>query len=382
MTEIRESQADALLGPLPPFIDLGAEPGIREVDTPTGDRMWLVSDYELAKDVLRDTRFSRVEAVRPDAPKVAHAAPSPESMTSMDGPEHARLRRVVAAAFSQRRVATMAPFVTGLTERLLDRMQERGAPVDFATEFATPLPLGVLSELLGIPEGDREQFSSWVDVLFDLTVTDSADTRSKRIRLVSYMSRLINAKRREPGAGLISELIQVKDAGDVLSERELVHMGLTLLMAGYESTAGQIALTVTELLRRPERYRALVADPGLAPSLAEEFLRTNPAAAINFPRVASEDVKVGDVVVEKGQGVVVSLMEANRDPLAASFQQHLAFGYGVHRCLGRHLARLQLATALRGLARRFPGLSLAPGEPIEWKSVMGARGMSRLSLVW
>ncbi|GAA3988764.1 cytochrome P450 [Allokutzneria multivorans] len=382
MTEFREVQATSdreLLGPLPQFIDLEAGYGVREVKSPTGDLLWLVSDYELAKQVLRDTRFSRAEAVKPDAPKVAHAAPSPESMTSMDGPEHARLRRMVAASFSQHGIVSMEPFVLGLTERLLDAMERRGGVVDVATEFATPLALGVLSELLGVPEADREQFTAWVDVLFDLTVADSADTRSKRLRLVAYMTRLIKAKRREPGEGLLSELIQARDNGEALTERELVHLGLTLLMAGYESTSGQIAMTVAELLREPDRFQALAANPDLAPVLAEEYLRVNPAASISFPRVATEDVQLGDVLVRKGEGLIVSLLEANRNPDAV---QHLAFGYGVHLCLGRHLARMQLASALRGLARRFPTLRLAPGQAITWKSVEGARGLASLAVTW
>jgi cytochrome P450 len=393
VTEIAESHTQGLvdhtlLGPLPPFVDLNEPPGVRWVTTTTGDQMWLVSDYDLAKKVLRDIRFSRAEAVKPTAPRVAHALPSPDSITSMDGPEHTRLRRVVAGAFSQRRVAAMAPFVTALVEDLMSRMERGGAPADLAENLAIPLPLAVLSELLGIPAEDREQFGSWVDVLFDLTAADSADTRSRRIRLVAYMSRLIKRKRKDPGDDLLSELVHLRDAENGLTERELIHLGLALLMAGYDTTAGQISMTVVELLTDRGRYEELVRKPHLVDSAADEFLRTAPSTSISFPRVATADIEIGGVTIREGQGVVVSLIEANRDPsafppgIATPPLPHLTFGYGAHRCLGAHLAQLQVVTVLSGLVRRFPALHLALGNPIVWKGVMGARGMSRVTVTW
>lgn len=381
----------SLLGPLPDFLQHDSR-DLVPIVTPAGDRMRLVCDYALGRQVLTDKRFSRSEAVRPHAPKLNDAQPAPNSMMSMDGTEHARLRRIVAGTFTSGRVAAMAPFIERLAGRHLDAIATSGPGADLIEGLARPLPLAVICSLLGIPPEDGDRFRNWVEVLFDLSASSLRDKARHRLELVAYMTKLIGRKRSQPGEDLLSAMIRAHDHG-ALTVDELVTMGLALLMAGYETTVGQIGLSVLFLLSHPAAWNGLRDRPDLLEPAIEELLRLTPATPVSFPRVATQTVPLGDTTVHAGEAVVVSLLDANRDPKAfpdpglwepgGRDAVHLTFGHGVHRCPGAPLARLQTQIVLSGLIRRFPALRLYRGpEAVIWKDGLGTRGLSQLLIEW
>ncbi|TLQ44819.1 cytochrome P450 [Streptomyces marianii] len=379
------------LGPLPEFLEHGDEP-VTRVATPTGHTMWLVRDYTLGRSVLTDRRFSRAEAVKPHAPTVIDAQPVPDSMMSMDGAEHARLRRMVTGSFTTGKVAAMAPFVERLADEHLDRLAEAGPGADLVETIAAPLPLVVLCSLLGVPPEDADRFRNWVEVLFDISVSSPREKARRRLELVEYMSNLIEEKRQRDEDDLLTSLIGAHDGGD-LSMPELLTLGLTLLMAGYETTVGQLSLSALALLSDPTTLAALRERPELVPSAVEELMRLSPATPLAFPRVAVETVELGDVTVRAGEGVLVSLLHGNRDGAVFADPElldadsrtaaHLTFGHGVHRCLGAPLARLQVRIVVERLLRRFPGIRTASGpDAVLWKDGLATRGLARLRVEW
>lgn len=382
------------LGPLPEFMTGGSTAPLAEVRSPTGDRMWLVRDYRLARLVLSDRRFSRAAAVAPGAPQLNSAAPAPSSIMSMDGADHGRLRRIVAAAFSTGRAAAMAPLVDRTATELLAGMSRRGAPVDLMTCFAEPLPVAVLGTLLGVPVEDRPVFDSAVEVLFDITASSDQEKARKRVQLVGYMSALIDRKRQHEDDDLLTALIRAHD-GDALSGAELLSLGLALLTAGYETTVGQISLSALAVLRGAVP-REILKNESKVDALVEEMLRTTPSTSVSFPRVAVEDVELGGITVRAGEAVVVSLLHGNRDGRIFADPDHLrddrtaahlTFGHGVHRCLGAPLARLQVRIALTRLFEFFPALRISEGGPaaapsVVWKDGLITRGLSSLRVSW
>lgn len=380
-----------IIGPLPVFLQ-HAKADVTLIAAPTGDEIWLVSDYELVRQVLTDKRFSRSEAVKPHVPKFNDAQPVAQSVMSMDGPDHARLRRIIASQFSPRRAATMVPLIEELTDSYLDRLAAHGPPADLVKELATPLPLAVLCRLLGVPEEDVSQFKDRVAVLFDISASRPKGTARSRIELARYMTYLTDYKRQHPGDDLLSTLISAHERGE-LSRSELITMGLALLAAGFETTAGQISLMVMIMLADPGIYRKLASQPEILPVVIDETLRLSPVAPMSFTRAAQERVRLGRVVIEPGQAIAVSLFQANRDgkvftepdelTLDERAWPHLTFGYGSHRCPGAHLARTQLSVVLARLAQRFPALRLADDpDPVSWKQGIATRGPSRLMVTW
>ncbi|WP_165986390.1 cytochrome P450 [Streptomyces sp. YIM 98790] len=380
------------LGPLPEFLDHDDGRDVVPVVTPAGDPMWLVCDYALGRRVLTDQRFSRAEAAAPHAPQIIDAQPVPDSIASLDGAEHSRLRRIVAGAFSTGKVAAMAPDIERLAGRHLDAMAAAGPGADLIEGLAAPLPLAVLCSLLGVPEEDSGTFRTWVEVLFDISASSPREKARRRLELAHYMADLIELKRRSPQDDLLTAMVGAHDRGE-LTMSELLALGLALLMAGYETTVAQIGLSVLFLLSEADGWPGLVRRPDRLPAVAEELLRLTPSTPVSFSRVALETVPLGSVTVRAGEAVLVSLLHGNRDggafPDPARLApdghdaMHLTFGHGLHRCVGAPLARLQLRLVLEHLIRRFPALRLAAGpDSVAWKDGMGTRGLSRLQVAW
>lgn len=383
------------LGPLPAFLAQDGG-GVVPIVTPMGEQMWLVRDYALAREALADRRLSRAAAVRPGAPRFNDAQPAADAMMSMDGSEHARLRRILGGSFTARAAAALRPTVELLAGEHLDRLAAAGPGADLIAELAAPLPLRVLCSLLGIPAEGSDRFRDSVEVLFDISVSTPREKSRRRLELVDYMGEVIERKRAQGGEGdLFGVLLAANDEGR-LTTGELITLGLTLLMAGYETTVGQIGLSVLALLSDPAAYAELRAQPELVEPVVEELLRLSPATPLSFPRVALEPLELGGVAIPAGAGVVVSLLHGNRDeaawPEPASLcphgrdHGHLTFGHGVHRCLGAPLARVQVQVVLEQLLRRFPGLRLAEpgpdGPPAVWKQGLSIRGLTRLRVEW
>jgi cytochrome P450 len=278
---------------------------------------------------------------------------------------------------------------------LVDGLVASGPPSDLAAGLAWPLGITVICETLGVPAVDHDRFRTWTDQIVALTADDPSVIVAARDNLDSYLGELIAMRRDEPVDDLLSDLIVARDEQDRLSEPELVASVVTLLVAGHETTANQLGNFVYTLLSRRERWESLVADPGSVPTAVEELLRYTPleSAVGFFARVATQDVDLGDRTVAAGEAVVVALSSANRDgavfadpdrlDLARTVNPHVAFGHGVHHCIGAPLARMELQVAIGTLVRRLPGLRLAtPAADVEWITDRMMTGPRALPVSW
>ncbi|WP_406208930.1 cytochrome P450 [Kitasatospora sp. NBC_01560] len=336
-----------------------------------GSSCWLVTGYQEVRTVLSDRRFS-ADARRPEFPffvpgrrEIAVANPN---FLRLDDPEHARLRRMVTGDFLVKRVEAMRPEIQQIVDDAIDRMTASGSTADLVTRYALPVPSLVICLLLGVPYEDRQLFQDLSRVLISSTATTPEVSRAQQ-ELLDYLGGLAAQKRHRPGNDILSRLV----ARDDLSLREIASTGLLLLVAGHETTANMIALSTLLLLRHPEQA-ARLADPAAVPGAVEELLRHLTIIHTGLPRLAVEDVELGGTPIRAGDGVVAMLSTANRDEelfgppgtrpvdeldLDRDARRHLAFGFGVHQCLGQPLARAELQIALETLFRRLPTLRLA-----------------------
>jgi cytochrome P450 len=364
--------------------------GMIRVRLPYGEPAWLATRYADARLVLGDARFSRALAAEHDAPRQM-----PFQLTtgilSMDPPDHTRLRTLVMKAFTVRRVEALRPRVRQLANELADDLIAAGPPTDLVENFALPLPVAVICELLGVPVADRPRFRVWSDAALSTSSLTAEESIANREELREYMRGLIEAHRAAPADDLMTALIEARDVQDRLTELELVDTCIAVLVAGHETTASQIPNFVYVLLERPENWAQLRDNPDLIPAAVEELLRFVPlGAGSSFPRYAKEDVEVGGVLVRAGEPVLVAVGAANRDALQFESpgvlrfdrdgNQHLGFGHGVHHCLGAQLARVELQEALRTLLATLPSLRVA-GD-IVWKTAMLVRGPRTMPVSW
>ena len=364
--------------------------GMIRVRLPFGEPAWLATRYADARLVLGDPRFSRELAAEHDEPRQMPLQRT-TGILSMDPPDHTRLRTLVTKAFTVRRVEQLRPKVRDLAHRLVAEMVAGGQPADLVENFALPLPVAVICELLGVPVEDRPRFRVWSDAALSTSRLTAEESEASREELRDYMRGLIAAHRAEPADDLMTALIEARDMHDRLTELELVDQCVGILVAGHETTASQIPNFVYALLERPKQWAALRDDPELIPAAVEELLRFVPlGAGASFPRYAKEDVQVGGTLVRAGEPVLVAVGAANHDALRfeapgeirfdRASNQHLGFGHGVHHCLGAPLARVELQEALRALVGELPTLRLA-GD-IEWKTGMLVRGPRTMPVGW
>ena len=308
---------------------------------------------------------------------------------TLNPPDHTRLRGLVSKAFTRRTVERLAPRIEAITADLLGAVGE--GPVDLVETVATPLPVAVISELLGIPPADRDQMLAWSHAVAraldpDFLLPPGAGERSARARaeFAGYLRELVAYRRREPGEDLLSALVRVRDEGDALTENELLATCVLLLIAGHETTVNLIGNGTLALLRNPDQLARLRSEPDLVERAVEELLRYDSPIQLTV-RYAMRDAELGDVTVARGTRVLLLIGAANRDPAAfedpdrldvgRTPSRHLAFGQGLHFCLGAPLARLEAQIVLRALTRRT-ALALA-GEP-SWKDNLLLRGPSHL----
>ncbi|MBF6211080.1 cytochrome P450 [Nocardia puris] len=366
---------------------LRAEGPVHQVTLPTGARAWLVVGYDEALEVLRHPDIRKNPPGTP--PKRDDAAVSPRvkrHLLNTDPPEHSRLRRLVTPAFAPSKLAALAPRVEAVTDELLERIG-RADRVDLLEEFAFPLPIIVICEMLGVPARDRPRFREWSTVIVDVTKADASEKRSATDAFADYLDGLIDARREDPRADMISDLVAASDDGGRLTRDELVAMVFLILVAGHETTVNLLGNAIYTLLDDPRRYRALRADPGLVAPFVEEILRYDGPVNFTTVRFTATEVTIGGATVPEGELVLVAVGSANRDerkfPDGKSFDPgrgnsgHIAFGHGIHYCLGAGLARLETRIALDGLARRYPDLRLAAGD-LRWRESLLIRGLHSL----
>lgn len=372
---------------------LRREDPVPEVELAPGGRVRLVTRYEDVKRVYAEPVFSRAEATKPGTPALRPVRQNPYLLLSMDPPAHTRIRKLVARAFTKRGVERMRPRVQEIADELVDAMTTHGAPVDFVEAFAAPLPAVVISELVGAPSEDHRELREWMDVTLSVTVHSADEVRAAGEQMMAYLGALIAAKRARPAEDLLSALIETHDEdGDRLSEPELLFTTYIMLIGGYETTAGLLANSLLTLHRHPEALDLLRDRPEQIPAAVEEILRYVPIGKASMERVVTEDVELSGVRIPAGSTLIPLQYSANRDealtPDPDRFDvtrapvPHLAFGHGIHYCLGAQLARLELQTAYATLLRRLPGLRPAEPETVVWKQGMITRGPIALPVVW
>lgn len=371
-----------------------AEDPVPLVRLPDGHEVRLVTRYADVRLALSDSRFSRAASARPDAPTLMPGTQSPEAITSMDPPEHARLRRLVSRAFTFRSVERMRPRVAAMTAGLLDAMAEHGPPADFVAMLADPLPAMVICEMLGIPAAERAPLTSWLKASVDVTGLPPEQLAAAQGQAAMFLLELMAAKRREPQDDLLTALVEVHDGSDRLSEPELLMIVMSLFGAGQETTTSQLSKSVLTLFRHPDQHALLVDKPELVPNAVEELLRYTRLGRATFPRIPTADMTLSDTTVASGVSVFPVIYSANRDPAVfadpdrfdvtrADAGSHLAFGHGIHHCLGAPLARLELQEALGALLARFPTLQLAvPEAELRWDDEHVTGGLVALPVTW
>jgi nocardicin N-oxygenase len=376
---------EAPLEPAPLFGELRGRCPVARVRMATGDEAWLVTGYEDNRQIFADPRLSRAAAAAAGAPRARAIPLERNAITTLDPPEHTRLRRAVLPWFTPAAAEQARPRLAAAAGALLDRV-----PEDLVSGYAQPLALRVITELLDIPEADRNRFDEWTDAYLGLSAADPERIARARDALTEYLTTLIEARRANPaGDDMLTGL-----AGGALTDEELVAMAVTLAVAGYQTTANEIAASIVALLSHPGQYQRLCTGAVPMVTAVEELLRFTPIAASGGTiRVALDDLEVGGVTVRAGEGVLPSTTSANRDgrvfadpdglDLGRKPNPHMAFGHGTHRCLGAHLARVVLQVALGELTVRCPGLRLAvPVEEIPWETDRMIRGPRCLPVRW
>lgn len=361
------------LRPAPPAYAAAArEAAVTRAVLPDGTACWLVTGYDEVRAVLSDARFS-ADARTPGFPFLSagqrELATAKPSFIRMDDPEHARLRRMVTKDFLVKRVEELRPGIQDIVDRAVDHMTDGRTSADFVADFALPVPSLVICLMLGVPYEDHDLFQS-----LSRTLLDNHTTRERaeeaHTQLMGYLVQLAERKRQHPADDILSRLA----ARDDLTPQETASLGFLLLVTGHESTANMAAISLLALLRHPEQAARLRADPGLVRGAVEELLRHLTIIHLGLGRAATRTVEVGGVTIPAGDGVICMLSTANRDEelftaeggtcpadldITRDARRHVAFGYGIHQCLGQTLARVELQIILTTLLHRLPDLRLA-----------------------
>ncbi|TWV55486.1 cytochrome P450 [Streptomyces misionensis] len=360
-----------------------------------GREVWLVTGHAAARALLADPRLSS-DRRRPEFPvptaRFAGIRDRRVALLGQDDPEHQRQRRMMIPSFTVKRASGLRPAIQRIVDGLLDTMIEKGPPAELVSAFALPVPSMVICDLLGVPYADHEFFEEQSRRL--LRGPTAEDTRAARARLEEYLGGLIDAKQREsePGDGVLDELVHQQLAQGTLDRAEVVLLAVILLVAGHETTANMISLGTYTLLENPARLAELRADPTLLPAAVEELMRML-SIADGLARVALEDIEFDGTTIRAGDGVFFSTSVINRDPgryedpdvldFHRPARHHVAFGFGIHQCLGQNLARAELEIALGTLLTRLPGLRLAvPADTIPFKPGDTIQGMLELPVTW
>jgi cytochrome P450 len=366
-----------------------------EVQFPMIGKVWTTTTQDLADRVLKDgdtftirTGIGGVAGLQWWMPRILRTLAN--HMLSMDEPDHRRLRDIVDEAFRRRAVLEMEPRILAIADEFAGELFAEGSPADLVDRYARKLPLSVICELLGLPLSDRPKFIAWASGFTRFTGTIGFISLIPNILAMRrYLEKQLEAVRENGGTGLIAELVRVEKEGGQIGRDEMVAMVFLLLFAGHETTTHLISGSVYELLRNPGLRDWLEQDWNRAGVAVEEFLRFISVVQFTKPRFVRKDIELGGVWLKKGDKIMPMLAAANFDPQANSHPEkldlarkpsrHLAFGTGIHFCLGHQLARLEGICALKSLFRRWPKLELAVDESqIKWRRRPGLKAIEHL----
>jgi cytochrome P450 len=383
--------------PPPDVRTLAAQAPITRVRLWDGSTPWLLTRYAEQRALLADPRIS-ADTTLPGYPHSSEGfrerRKQARTFLNMDDPEHARLRRMVTAPFAIKRVEALRPAIQRIVDTLIDEMLAGPKPVDLVQAFALPLPSLVICELLGVPYADHDFFQHNSKVLINRDQSPEA-TRAAQDKLIDYLERQVAEKLANPADDLLSRLATEQVKTGELTRREVAVMGMLLLIAGHETTANMIALGTLALLEHPGQFAALrdTDDPKLIAGAVEELLRYLHIVHSGRRRVAVEDIEIGGQLIRAGDGVIFANDVANRDEevfadpdrldVHRDARKHVAFGFGVHQCLGQPLARVELQVVYGTLYRRIPNLRLAKAvDQVPFKHDALVYGVYELPVTW
>lgn len=373
-----------------------------KVAMPVGGEAWVIHRYDAAKQMLENPKFIRGPFARNEQP-TPYFVHFPDFLKTTiqfaDPPDHTRLRKLVAKAFTARRIARLREGTQRIADELLDAMGHTAAPANLVTEFSLPLPIRVISALLGVPLSDRDRFIEWSKSTLATSGMTEDEITQAGTELYLYLVELIGARRAEPRDDLLSALAAARDEDDSLSDEEILRMAMIIIVGGFDNTANFINLGVVALLRNPDQLKHLLGDiDGVVATTVEEVLRhgffavgENVTGSGGLPPfTAAEDVEIDGVLIKKGEAVLIDPASTNHDPrifdnsgtfdVLRTPNRHLTLSHGVHHCLGAPLARMEMQVAIGSLFRRFPALELA-GEP-QYATEFLTAGMSELPVRW
>lgn len=402
ITQIDVTSARFKADPFPFYAQLRAEAPVFPVTMPipTKRRAWLVTRYDDVLNVLKDPRFAKDprNALSPEQLKKMPWIPPmfkplQQNMLDLDSPDHTRLRALVHKAFTLRLIEQMRDQIQALTNELLDAVEQQGS-MDLIADFALPLPLIIIGRILGVPATDNHKFHRWTKTLLAAgTDVNYLVVIPAVIRFLSYLKSLIKERRAHPKDDLITALVQAKDGSDQLSSDEVLAMIFLLLIAGHETTVNLIGSGSLALLEQPDQMEKLRSEPALIKPAIEELLRFVCPVEMATERYAREDITVSGTTIPRGELVLAVIGSANRDAnyfdnpdaldITRENNKHLAFGQGIHYCLGAPLARLEGQIAISTLLQRLPNLrlSVAPDQ-IRWRSGFILRGLEALPVAF
>ncbi len=403
MTDMVESTydllaPDVLRNPHPILAHMRVEaPVYKSTHFEMGSRPWLLMRYDDSVSLLKDERFTKDLLRRPGNEHlnrndlmVQAATTINRHMLTVDPPDHTRLRGLVHKAFTPRMIRALEARIHQITNDLLDRVQGQNR-MDFMRDFALPLPVTVIADLLDVPAADQGKFREWTQaiVMDGLKGADSDRVATATLEFIMYFHQLFDERRAHPGDDLISGLVQVEEAGDKLDAQELISMVFLLLVAGHETTVNLLANGTLALMQHPDQMQKLRAHPELAESAVEEMLRYDGPVGTSTMRWALEDVEIHGRMIPAGDMVLSSLLAANRDPdvfpnpntfdITRDPNRHIAFGNGIHYCLGAPLARVEAVIAFNVLLERLPNLALdIDVNDIQWNETLLLHSMKSL----
>ena len=390
--------------PYPFYARLRTEAPVYRTTLPHKQMAWLVTRYEDVLSILKNEWFvkDRLNAVSPEengkTPWVPGVfKPLTRNMLDVDEPDHTRLRALVRKVFTPRLIEQLRERIQMLCDDLLDAAQRKGS-MELISDYALPVPATVIADLLGVPPEDRRKFHRWSSKIVSVSPGAAAGLQGLRLipsvwPLMRYLRKQFKQRRSDPKDDLITALVQAEEAGDKLSEDELLAMGFLLLVAGHETTVNLIASGTLALLEHPEQMEMLMHNPSLIKPTVEELLRYTSPVQIATERFTREDVEIAGTMIPRGELVLAVIGSANRDErqfenpdtldITREPNRHLAFGKGIHHCLGAPLARMEGQIAINTLVHRFPNLRLAVApESLRWRRGLFVRGLEKLPLAF